>query len=213
MGVFWAPVAVEQKPPGPPVLPLQSGDRGPDVASYQGYPDWAEVAAWGARFAFTKATEGTDYVNPSFTYNWERIRAVGLVRGAYHFARPDDNAPADEVDWFLTQVRDVAGSDLLVLDLEDGTGNLHDWCLAWLIRCQSSKGRKAVLYSGPSFMREHGLDAADVAAASGGLWLAAYTSTCPAVPRGFSEIMFWQYTDAERIDGIAGGADCSIYLP
>jgi lysozyme len=210
--LLWAPVAGVAPAPPQPQVRLQPGDRGPDVASYQGYPDWQAVAASGMRFAFTKATEGCSYFNPSFGYNWSGIASAGLVRGAYHFAQPDDNAPEREADWFLDHVP-IDDGDMLVLDLEVGSGDLRDWCLGWLIRCQSQTGRKALLYSGAYFMQDHGLCAPDIAAACSGLWLAAYTSSCPAVPHGFSEITFWQYTDKASVDGIQGGVDCNIYRP
>ena len=206
--LLWVPVAAEHKESE---VRLRHGDRGPDVASYQGFPDWPEVAAWGARFAFTKVTEGAAYLNPYFADNWREIKAVGLLRGGYHFARPDEGSPDREVDWLLSKVR-LEGDDLLALDLEVGSGNLHDWCMAWLLGFTLKTGRKALLYSGSYFMRDHGLDAPDIAAACGGLWLASYTPDKPAVPRGFPEIMFWQYTDAAQITGIQGGVDCSVYL-
>ena len=48
-------------------------------------------SAWahGARFAYVKATEGTGYRNPYFTQQYDGSYGVGMIRGAYHFARPD----------------------------------------------------------------------------------------------------------------------------
>ncbi|MFJ8052296.1 GH25 family lysozyme [Streptomyces luteogriseus] len=43
----------------------------------------------GARFVYVKATESTTYRNPCFDRQYNDSRAVGLVRGAYHFALPD----------------------------------------------------------------------------------------------------------------------------
>src|SRR5215472_886920 len=78
-------------PPTPGQLPLTPGDRGPDVSSYQPNVDWSAVAASGCRFAFAKATEGVGYVNPYFAQDWTGIAAAGMVRGAYHFARPSQS--------------------------------------------------------------------------------------------------------------------------
>jgi lysozyme len=210
--LVWAPTRTTVIQPPVQGIPLVAGDRGPDVASYQGYPNWDLVAAFGCRFAFTKATEDVDYVNPTFEYNWAQIQRVGLVRGAYHFARPERNRPREEVVHFLSHTH-FEGHDMPVLDLESGEGDLHDWCLSWLLHCQSVSGRKALLYSGPHFMQTHNLCAPDIAAAAGGLWLAAYADRKPYVPQGWREVTFWQFTDKEVLPGISGGVDCNIYLP
>src|ERR1700709_2017890 len=73
-----------------------SGIRGPDVASHQhpgGYViNWSRTEAAGAKFAFVKATEGRTYTNPYFASDFASVVSVGMVRGAYHFARPKKGA-------------------------------------------------------------------------------------------------------------------------
>ena len=44
--------------------------HGIDVSRYQGKIDWASVRDAGTQFAFIKATEGGDYVDPRFGENW-----------------------------------------------------------------------------------------------------------------------------------------------
>src|SRR5579871_5876866 len=122
--------------PTPPVnpidnLPLNSGDQGPDVASYQGYPNWQSVLNAGYKFAFTKSTEGVDYLNPYYALNWDGM-SILPVRGVYHFARPDLNSnPADEVNWFLANLSITWDTDIPVLDLEVGNGNLSAWAIGF----------------------------------------------------------------------------------
>lgn len=65
---------------------LLAGERyGIDVASHQGTIDWARVAGDDIGFAYVKATEGADFVDPAFRRNWDGAAAAGLDRGAYHF--------------------------------------------------------------------------------------------------------------------------------
>src|SRR5438128_310787 len=145
--------------------------QGPDVSSWQGFVDWPQVAASGRAFAWTKATEGAWYVNPTFAYNWSGIKAAGMVRGAYHFGRPDQSAdPAADADDFLSTVGELQPGDLLALDLEAGAGNLLDWALVWLEHVASQAGFKPMLYSGSWFMQPHGLTA-DGRLAQYPLWL------------------------------------------
>ena len=60
--------------------------HGVDVASHQGQPNWAQVAASGRTFAFTKATGGSWYRNPTLESNAAGIQAAGLQLGYYHYA-------------------------------------------------------------------------------------------------------------------------------
>ena len=85
------------------------------------------VAAAGKRFAFLKAsdgiigTDGSMFVDTSYPTNRAGAEAVGILVGAYHFARPDAT-PGDaiaEADHFVEHRRRPPAGDLLpVLDLE-----------------------------------------------------------------------------------------------
>ena len=193
----------------PTGLPLAPGDHGPDVSSYQPNTDWVAVSGAGYTFAFVKATEGTNYVNPEFARDWQQMAASGLVRGAYHFGRPDVNSAQAEVDWFLSHVS-FQGNDIAVLDLEVGNGDLKDWTIAF----GNSLLQNKMLYSGVPFMREHNLDNAEVAAAfNNKLWIAAYQQSTPQLPNGWTELTFWQHTDRQDVPGVQGACDCSVHRP
>src|SRR5690242_20479460 len=75
--------------------------RGMDVSSWQGNVAWSTAYANGARFAYTKATEGTGYTNPYFAQQYNGSYNVGMIRGAYHFARPDVSSGATQADYFI----------------------------------------------------------------------------------------------------------------
>ncbi len=59
--------------------------HGIDVSHHQGSIDWQAVAGDDVAFAFIKATEGGDYVDPRFEENWVGSAKAGIRRGAYHF--------------------------------------------------------------------------------------------------------------------------------
>ena len=59
--------------------------HGVDVSKYQGNVDWNAVQQGGVKFAYIKATEGADRLDPKFVQNWQGAKAAGLPRGAYHF--------------------------------------------------------------------------------------------------------------------------------
>lgn len=189
---------------------------GLDVSAYQGAIGWPAVAAAGYRFAWIKATEGTGYTDPQFRVNWHEAAAWGLVRGAYHVARPDLNEPEAEADYFLATVGMLAPGDLLALDCEEplapavAPDDWHDWALAWLRRVEARAGFLPLLYSRVSFMRAHNLtghtDLADY-----GLWLAAYAPTPAIAPDPWPFWAFCQYTSAGSVPGIAGPVDLDTF--
>jgi lysozyme len=61
---------------------------GIDVSHYNGLVDWFAVAGSEVKFAFAKATEGASLVDSEFANNWKGMGDAGILRGAYHFARP-----------------------------------------------------------------------------------------------------------------------------
>src|ERR1700730_615071 len=89
--------------------PAAAALTGPDVSNWQ-HPngnaiDWAQVRSAGNSFAFVKATEGPTgyYQNPYFYSDWAGVRAAGMVRGAYHFARPEFSA-VDQAHYFISVI-------------------------------------------------------------------------------------------------------------
>ena len=188
--------------------------QGLDVASYQGYPDWKKVAADGVAFVFTKATEGLNYVNPTLRHNWTGIKDAGMVRGAYHYARPDQNLSISEVQHFIGAMDRVGGlesGDLLALDIESGSGNVARWSLNFVRDLEQHYGFKPMIYTGAWFSTPAGFPLVQ-ALADYGLWLAAYTSEAPNPPRPWSTLAMWQYTDAGRVQGIEGNVDRNIFF-
>ena len=77
------------------------GTLGMDVSSHQGNVRWQEAYNGGARFAYTKATEGTYYTNPYFAQQYVGSADVGMIRGAYHFANPRTSSGADQARYFV----------------------------------------------------------------------------------------------------------------
>jgi lysozyme len=186
---------------------------GVDVASYQGYPDWGAVAAAGCAFAFTKVTEDTGYANPTFPHNWAGIKAAGMMRGAYHFARPGNQDAVAEADFFLDVIDSAGGleaGDLLALDIESGVGDLGGWALEFLRRCEARCGFKPLCYTGAWFTTAHGF-AGHPELAEYGLWVAAYQEQMPAPPAPWELVAFWQHSSSGQVPGIAGDVDLNVF--
>jgi lysozyme len=187
--------------------------QGIDVSNYQGNPNWQQVAASGCQFVITKATEGIGFTDPTFAANWPGIKAAGMVRGAYHFARPDlGNTPEAEASYFLEviQAQGLQTGDFLALDLEVGNTNLVGWTLTWLEQVTTAVGFQPLFYASLSFLSDYGFTN-NPSMAQYGLWLADYTSAMPATPPTWPVIAIWQYSNAGSIPGINGNCDQDVF--
>lgn len=179
---------------------------GIDVSHWQGAIDWPRVADDGVAFAFIKATEGGDYTDPRFAENWAGAARAGVVRGAYHFYRPQTDAVA-QAEHFLRTVPLRAGDLPPVLDVEVTDGRTPATIAAgvrtWLETMERATGRRPIVYTRASFWT------AQMGSGFGEypLWVAHYGVARPNVPAGWSGWTFWQHTDAGRVDGIAGAVD------
>jgi GH25 family lysozyme M1 (1,4-beta-N-acetylmuramidase) len=183
---------------------------GIDVSVFQGAVNW-DQASVGNAFAIAKATEGVGFADPQFARNWAELSRVGLVRGAYHFGRPDlGNTPQSEADWFLSVVQPGPG-DILELDLEVGTGDLSTWALGFLDHVRDRLGGyRPLFYSFLDFLRTRGLFVPRMS--DYGLWLAWPDSNGPLPPVApWPMVAFQQYGQGAQ-PGIQGDVDLDRFF-
>ena len=135
---------------------------GIDVSHWQGTIDWTLVGNDGYVFSWVKATEGMTYTDPNFFTNIEDGITAGLIMGAYHFARPDNNSAQQDATNFLNNAADYIGTGFLppVLDLENPYSNgqailltemftseeLSLWVQEWMNEVESETGVVPYLY-------------------------------------------------------------------
>lgn len=202
-----------------PAAPAAADVAGPDVSSWQ-HPgghgiDWFAVRGSGQHFAMLKATESLNYVNPYFVQDSLLMRAAGVARGTYHYARP---AESPELQAALYASVVLGQNGLLdlppVLDMEDSGGlppnALIDWTHRYLNAVQALTGRVPIVYTYPRFWQTAMADSNEFHRYP--LWIADYRGNDgPEVPGGWPAWTFWQYTDSGSIPGIAGGTDHNVY--
>ena len=191
--------------------------KGLDVSNWNGSINWGKVANAGYTFAFGKATEGTTYVDKTYTTNRNGSEGAGLVFGAYHFARPAGASLAgatrsaiSQADHFLAVAAPQPGELPPVLDLEV-TGDLTKprllaWALAWLGEIDARTGVEPFVYTSPLFWKGRLGDSTAAAAAGTRLWIAHWTSnsqpTIPAQNWNGMGWKFWQWTDCVAVPGL-----------
>jgi lysozyme len=184
--------------------------KGIDVSHRQNDVDWARVAAAGVQFCYVKATEGEGLKDVRFRENFDGAKAAGLVRGAYHFFRPDKDAEA-QAQSFLHVVPTLSSGDLPpMLDVEVGAAkdatSILDGIQTWVEAVENVLGRQPILYTYPSFWTQTLRGSARFSGYL--LWIAHYTmKPTPTLPRGFGDYVLWQFSEQGQVDGIAGNVD------
>jgi GH25 family lysozyme M1 (1,4-beta-N-acetylmuramidase) len=182
--------------------------RGMDVASHQGYVDWDYWWKQGKRFVFIKATEGTSYVNPFYKHAWDGSRKVGMLRGAYHFGRPDTSSGAAQARYFVANGGGGKGDGWTlpgVLDIEFGEAvgvatcynrspqELAAWIDDFVTTYEKLTGRKAIIYTNTSWWQQ--CVGSHRSFEDNPLWIANYDGQVGPLPPGWKRHTFWQYTD------------------
>ncbi len=179
---------------------------GIDVSHFQGRVDWAAVKNAGCDFAFAKATEGAGVTDPYFAANWAGMKAAGLLRGAYHFYRAQQDAQ-QQAAHFLSNVQFEPGDLPPVLDIEvnDGvTGSpLVGGVQTWLDAVEPVAGAAPIIYTNTPFWNAHFNDQFSQYP----LWIAHYGPQPQPLPVGWTVWTFWQYSQSLGIAGVGGAAD------
>ena len=185
---------------------------GMDVSGHQGTVAWSTAWANGARFAYVKATEGTTYRNPSFASQYNGSFAVGMIRGAYHFALPDRSSGATQGNFFVDHGGGWSADGKTLppaIDLEYNPygaacyGLSQAKMVAWIRDMASTvkarTGRDPVFYTSTSWWT---LCTGNSAAFSANpLWIARYAASVGTLPASWSFYTIWQFADAGTFPG------------
>ncbi len=190
--------------------------NGIDISSYQSNLDLNNIVF---DFVLIKATEGTDYINPSCDRHFQQAKALGKKIGVYHYANGND--PIAEADWFFSNCSGYANQAIFVLDWEGDGTEYTVWALKFLQRLESKLGYKPAIYMSESVVNAN--DWSAVVAGDYGLWVAKYAGDAPDYNYNMSaagpeptvkwwEFFFmWQWSSTGRIDGYDGNLDCNIF--
>ncbi len=135
--------------------------KGVDVSAHQGRIEWETLAAQNLHFAFIKATEGSNWVDKHFAYNFDAAQKAGLYVGAYHFFSFDSLGSTQAAN-FIAQVPLLESAKILppVVDMEFyGTKasnpppakSVYKELDILLEILESHYGAKPIIYTTPSF--------------------------------------------------------------
>ncbi|WP_336080628.1 glycoside hydrolase family 25 protein [Thalassospira sp. CH_XMU1448-2] len=184
--------------------------HGIDTSHHNGDINWQQVQNSGIAFTFVKATDGLDYLDPTFTDHFAAARKAGLLRGAYHFYETNDDGAA-QAAWFIKNVTLEPGDLPPVVDIErikaPIKGNLHQQFETFLSLLEQHYHRRPIIYTGRKFwehaMKEH--------FPGNQLWIAEYGVDQPTIPVEWASWSFWQYTEELTVPGVPTKVDGTYF--
>ena len=191
--------------------------KGVDVAAHQhpgGTPiDWSKVRTDGQSFAFVKATERGDWVNPHYVEDVQAAHAAGLKTGAYHYARPSTDAKTQAAN-FAAQIALAPDQTLPpALDIEVAEGKsaaqLEQWIEEFTSELKRLTGRTPMIYTYKYFwmgQMNNSQKFSDMP-----LWLAAYQDQAPDAVGGWKKLSFWQRSGSGKVAGIPTDVDMNLF--
>lgn len=147
--------------------------NGIDISSYQ-----AELNAGivPSDFVIIKATEGTNYINPTWEEQAGQVIQTNKLLGFYHFSSVEN--PIEEADFFISVVKDYIGKAVLVLDFEAGA--INAWgnvgARQFLNRVKEKTGINPMIYMSSEVTRQFNWS---IISNTNPLWVAQYASMNP----------------------------------
>lgn len=190
--------------------------HGIDAARFQDAGDWQVARAAGVNFAFIKATEGGDLLDPMFHDHWRGAVRANVPVGAYHFYY--FCTPAEvQARWFIKNVRKRPGMLPPVLDLEwnpfsptctlrpDGAVVRREVRI-FLSAIEAHYGQRPIIYTTPAFYKDTGI--ARLRAAE--FWLRS-TAKTPAETYPGQSWRFWQYSGTGLVPGFTKEVDLNLF--
>jgi lysozyme len=190
--------------------------QGIDVSKWQGDIDWRKVQAAGVQFAYIKATEGGDHIDPKFHQNWRGAKRAGVLRGAYHFVywcRPAH----EQALWFVLNVPSDPDALPPVLDVE---WNAHSKTCpsrispararakieVLLDAMRAHTGKEPIIYTDITFHKQ----VLQGRLRDRNFWLRSVAAEPRKVYRD-RPWLFWQFTTTGRVNGIQGTVDRNVF--
>lgn len=185
---------------------------GLDVSEFQGKIDWTLVGTiegnYPLEFVFIRATAGKDRVDGQFEKNWLSTKKRKIIRGAYHYYRPNENS-LEQAQLFIKTVQLKKGDLPPVLDIEklpkgQSLDSLKIGLRRWLNAVEAHYKVKPIIYTGEKyyddFLKD---DFSDYL-----FWIANYNFYREKIEEDW---LFWQFTEKASVPGIKGNVDVNIY--
>ena len=197
------------------VSPKHYAVHGVDVSRWQGNINWSVLKKNGANFAYIKATDGGDHLDPMFRRNWNGAEAAGVKRGAYHFfywCRP----AAHQAEWFIRHVPRDANALPPVIDVEwvrsrscpkrPSPAAVRKKMATFMNMLEAHYGQRPIIYTAPDFYDDN----LQGAFPNHPFWLRAVAEHPAKVYPG-RRWVFWQYSGTGLSKGVGEKIDLNVF--
>ena len=195
--------------------PRNHAVHGVDVSRWQGEMDWVKLRTQGANFAFIKATDGGDHLDPMFKTNWRRAKEAGIRRGAYHFFYWCRTA-GEQADWFIRNVPKEPGALPPVIDVEYNGESSCKFKLSraktlekmqvFMDKLERHYGQRPIIYTAPDFYA----DKLQGEFKNYPFWLRSVAAH-PSKRYPDRKWLFWQYSGSGLSQGVNGKIDLNVF--
>ncbi|MGM9804264.1 MAG: glycoside hydrolase family 25 protein [Muribaculaceae bacterium] len=182
---------------------------GIDISKHNGKINFAKLAADSLSFVFIKATEGNDYVDPTFERNYMQAKEVGLKVGAYHFFRMSKDGTVQAYNFLKT----VKGKEIdlpLVIDVEEWGNDLlinRDDAvnrLCTMVQCIKSHNYKVMIYTNKDGYKKYIAERLSNEL----LWICTFQQPQDVTKYNWTIL---QYSHWGEVDGINGEVDLDVF--
>lgn len=191
--------------PSPPVI--NNSIQGVDISHFNGQVNLKSLSP-AVSFVYCKASQGKSFKDNMLLANFKQAAASNILPGAYHFLTFQNATAQQQVSNFLNCGIDFSKPGILppVLDIEwQVPDTLNPYiqsnkaaCIQlisdWLTGVKAQTGRTPIIYTNRNFWQDYLGNPTGFQTYP--LWIAAYQTAQPALPPGWSEYTFWQYSGA-----------------
>ncbi|MCG2793007.1 MAG: glycoside hydrolase family 25 protein [Weeksellaceae bacterium] len=160
-------------------------------------------------FVVLRASMGNRKLDANFDHFWQTAKQHHLIRGAYHYYRPDED-PVMQANSYLSVAKLESGDLPPILDIEKdprkkSKEQLVSDLKVWLKIMEETYGEKPIIYTYYHYYKDYLKGEFD----DYPLWLANYNDV--PMPSPDDEFQFWQFSENGIVYGINTKVDLDVY--
>lgn len=197
------------------IAPSRYAVHGVDVSRWQGSINWSQAAGAGVAFAYVKATEGGDLLDPLFEEHSSGARQAGIALGAYHFYYHCTDAET-QARWFIKNAPRRRGGLPPLLDIEftptsptcrtpPSPADVRKNITTFLRIVGAHYGTRPLVYTTVDFW-----EANDLQRLNEEFWLRSVAGH-PSETYPGTRWKFWQYSGTGRVPGVETDIDLNAF--
>ncbi len=180
--------------------------HGIDISHHQTRLNWQNVDKT-YKFVLMKSTEGKDFLDKDFMYNWNKAQLNGFIVGAYHFFAMTSSGK-EQAKYYISKVPKIKNSFPPILDIELPSKYDKEKVLKeiqdFITIVEKYYGKKVIIYTNYKSYNRYIKDNF----VSNYLWIRDIKRT-PVIKENDRWII-WQYSNRGLIEGIEGFTDKNV---